>query len=248
MISVIFPTINQEEMTKDCIDSIFETASGNVEVIVIDNGSVIPFVDTRVKLIRNNENIGFPKAINQGIRISTGDYICIANNDTVTTPEWDKLLISHLDNYGLVAAICNYIAGPQQVKIGYYDTKETLHEAARKRTSEYRGKSRSWFRLGMHYLTMTRDTFERIGYLDEIFTPGNFEDDDYSYRAIEAGLKLGIADDCYIHHHGSVTFKKEVPFSHRELLQRNKLILDAKWPDSRKIELQTIALGQKVNQ
>ncbi len=62
------------------------------EVIIIDNNSsdnsakvINNFIDiygSDIKLIINNENIGFTKACNQGIKISKGNYILLLNPDT----------------------------------------------------------------------------------------------------------------------------------------------------------------------
>lgn len=58
------------------------------EIIVIDNAStdgscqMVKQKFPSVKLIENNENVGFSKANNQGVKIAQGTYVCILNPDT----------------------------------------------------------------------------------------------------------------------------------------------------------------------
>lgn len=44
--------------------------------------------------------------------------------------------------------------------------------------------------------------------MDEIYSPGNYEDNDYSLKLIMAGYKLLVCRDTFIHHYGSGSFGK----------------------------------------
>lgn len=63
----------------------------NCELIIVDNGSpiggdqLLPQADI---YIRNKENLGYPKAVNQGYALATGEFICVANNDIRVSPNW----------------------------------------------------------------------------------------------------------------------------------------------------------------
>ena len=109
MISIIIPVFNQHEMTKECLDAIRENTQ-NYQIILVDNGSdpPIPIDDFQNGystpygdifpgdiVIRNETNLGFPVAINQGIRASKGDVICVLNNDVIVTPGWTDRLRSN---------------------------------------------------------------------------------------------------------------------------------------------------------
>ena len=58
-------------------------------------------------------------------------------------------------------------------------------------------------------LAMKREVPDRIGLLDERFTPGHYEDDDYCYRARIAGFRLMIAGEASVYHQGSKSFGSE---------------------------------------
>jgi N-acetylglucosaminyl-diphospho-decaprenol L-rhamnosyltransferase len=93
-ISIIVPTWNTRELLADCLESIAQTAGDfSVETIVIDNASTdgtVAMVRDRfplVRLICNQENAGFAKAINQAAALSTGRYMLFLNSDARLLPQ-----------------------------------------------------------------------------------------------------------------------------------------------------------------
>ncbi len=91
-ISVIIPTYNSAGYLPLAIESVFNQSYGNVEIIIVDDGStdntqeiVKPFLE-RVAYYRK-ENGGPSSARNHGIRKSTGDYIAFLDSDDRWLPE-----------------------------------------------------------------------------------------------------------------------------------------------------------------
>ena len=77
-------------------------------------------------------------------------------------------------------------------------------------------------------LLTRRDVVDRIGLLDEQFGIGNFEDDDFCRRALQAGFRALIAVDAFVHHFGGRTFVGSgVDFA--QLMDDNRRKFDAKW-------------------
>lgn len=77
---------------------------------------------------------------------------------------------------------------------------------------------------------MHRKTFEEIGYLDERYGVGLFDDDDYCQRVLANNLKLLLALDVYVWHLASTTFKSM--HSNDEFMKMiidNKKIFEDKW-------------------
>lgn len=76
-------------MTQDCIDSIFTYTKGvDFEIILVDNastdGSREHFAkDSRIKYIYSNENLGFGRGNNLGLKVAQGDYLFLLNSDTL---------------------------------------------------------------------------------------------------------------------------------------------------------------------
>lgn len=89
-VSVIIVSYNTREMTLACLSSVFEqSASTNIEVIVVDNASsdgsaeAIEKSFDEVSLTKSSENLGFAKANNLAARRANGKYILLLNPDTV---------------------------------------------------------------------------------------------------------------------------------------------------------------------
>ena len=89
LISIIIISYNTKALLKQCIESFKKNEDIPFEIIVVDNASKDGSVDMvrrnypDIKIIENSANIGFAKANNIGIRMSEGNYICLANSDTI---------------------------------------------------------------------------------------------------------------------------------------------------------------------
>lgn len=215
--SIIIPVCGNEELTFDCLDSI-EKNSSDYEVIIIDNGST-PAWQGLSKFIRNEKNLGFPIAVNQGIKIATGEIIIILNNDTLVSPHWLERFEYHLKTFDMVGPVSNCISGSQQLPAGAYAFVDSKL-----------GQIYPWHRLVFFCVAIKKVVFDKIGLLDEQFSPGNMEDDDFCMRAIEVGFKLGIAEDIFIYHLGTATFKTQ-GIDYQNLLRTNLVKFQAKWPE-----------------
>ena len=236
MVSIIIPVLNEDEMTRACIESIVVNTD-DYEIIIVDNGSSqkvdIDFYcsELPVKMICNAENEGFPKAVNQGIEAANGNVIVILNNDVVLTPHWLEKLQWHLSHgLDMVGPCTNSISGPQQVLIDQYNNEQELNTAAMAFQVKNAFQSIPFHRLVFYCVAIKREVIDKVGLLDEIYTPGNYEDDDFCMRAIDEGFKLGIARDVYVHHFGSITHKA-LNLDYQELVTRNHKIFDDKWAD-----------------
>ena len=90
-ISIIIVNYNVQEYIISCIESIYKHSTEKIkfEIIVIDNDSFddsvnqISSIFPDVRLIKNNLNIGFSKAVNQGAVKAKGNHILILNPDTL---------------------------------------------------------------------------------------------------------------------------------------------------------------------
>ena len=238
MISICIPVHNQEDYTFACIKSI-QANTNDYEIIVVDNGSDTEFDFTHIGwdaaeeylIIRNKENLGFPRAVNQGIEAAHGDVIAILNNDCIVTPHWADIMQWHMANgIDMVGPVTNHISGPQQVLIDRYDDIPELYKAAEANREKFNRQLYFFHRLVFFCVMIKRKVIDKIGLLDEVYTPGNYEDDDYCMRAIDARFKIGIAQDCYVHHFSSVTHKA-MDLDYQELIKRNRQTFTDKWND-----------------
>lgn len=233
--SIVLLTYNKLEYTKVCIESIRKyTEPGTYELIVVDNNSTdgsVEWIKAQNDIISifNSENLGFPKGCNQGIEVSTGENILLLNNDTIVTPSWLENLSTALyssSNIGAVGAITNSCANYQAINVALNDFNEIIEFALRNNISN----EESWeerLRLIGFCLLVKKEVVDKIGLLDERYTPGNFEDDDYSFRIRKAGYKLLLCNDTFIYHFGHTSFKENSDFG--SLLNKNRLKFEHKW-------------------
>lgn len=204
MISIVIPAWNQHETTRECIEALRETTE-NYEMILVDNGSDPPIEGAA---IRNETNLGFPAAVNQGIRAAKGDIVVLLNNDVVTTVGWAERLAHHLDEYSIIGPMTNYCAGMQRTAIPSYEDRRDLYEKAMTWSSARDGQATdvNWI-IGFCF-AFRRPLFDEIGEFDESMWPCSGEEIDFCFRARERGHRVGIARDVYVHHEGSQTFRE----------------------------------------
>jgi hypothetical protein len=109
--------------TRDCLESCLRSVFGNLagiaaEVIVVDNGSSDGSVEmvrrdfSSVRLIANPQNLGFSKAINQGIRVCQGSSILLLNSDIVLGKQAAPLMLRILRQHAQAAALACQLRNP----------------------------------------------------------------------------------------------------------------------------------------
>jgi glycosyltransferase involved in cell wall biosynthesis len=93
LISVIMSVHNEEENLKNCIESILNQSYKNLEFIITDDCSTdktseiiykYSKLDRRIIPIKNNENIGLTKSLNNMVHISKGKYIARQDGDDIS--------------------------------------------------------------------------------------------------------------------------------------------------------------------
>ena len=244
--SIIILNYNTFAYTKLCIESIRKfTPSGSYELIVVDNASTDESAawlhqQGDLKCIFNAENTGFPKGCNQGLGIASGTELLLLNNDTIVTPRWLVQLKAALyssPGVGAVSCVTNKCSNQQRIEVPAYGTMEGLLAFAEPFNHTDAAKWKRRLNLVGFCLLFKREVYEKIGGLDEAFSPGNYEDDDYSLRVWQAGYTLLLCEDTYIHHFGSASFVKSQSLEEREaerlrynaLLERNQAYFLKKW-------------------
>lgn len=213
--SIIIPTFNQRELLLQCIESIEAYTTSPYEIIVVDNGSkdgTVEELQARRGTIRvavHPQNLGFARAINTGLMMAKGLTIVLLNNDILVTEGWLNNMLHCLNanpSVAVVGPVTNYISGNQQIDVPYDGVIGMQEFAATHNTSDPQ-KWRDTDRLVGFCLLFNRKTFEEVGYFDEGYEFGNFEDDDWIIRLRLQGKKMKIAGDTFIHHFGSITMK-----------------------------------------
>ncbi len=103
-ISVILPVFNGEKYIRESVESILCQTFKEFEFIIIDDGStdksveiIKSFNDSRIKLLRNNENKGIIFSLNKGIDEAAGKYIARMDADDIAHPERLKIQFDFME-------------------------------------------------------------------------------------------------------------------------------------------------------
>ena len=204
-------------------------------MIVVDNasddGTLEYCVQQHIDFISLPANRGFPIACNYGLKLAKGDCLLLLNNDIVVSHHWLANMLTCLmsqPDRGIVGPMTNYASGKQQSDLRYEELSQ-FHRLAETTNRPDPSKWQDVERLVGFCFAFKRELMVKIGLLDEQFSPGHYEDDDYCYRARLAGYKLTIAGDAHVHHHGSASFKRHAPEQLTELPKLNHQKFMDKW-------------------
>lgn len=133
-VSIIIISYNNFQLTYNCIKSIYEhTKSVSFEIIVVDNASTEGDIeeylkDFSVKIIKNNDNLGFAKANNIGLKFAKGNYILFLNNDTLFIENTLKnifLFSEQINNESLIG--CKILNSDKTLQYSVYDFPSLLN-------------------------------------------------------------------------------------------------------------------------
>jgi GT2 family glycosyltransferase/glycosyltransferase involved in cell wall biosynthesis/Flp pilus assembly protein TadD len=236
-VSIIIITFNQWEYTRQCLESIRQRTSVSHEILIIDNGSTDPTLQElarfpEARVIRNGENRGFPAAVNQGFLEAKGDDVVLLNNDAVVTEGWleELLRVAESDRrIGIVGPMSNRISGAQSDAAATYTTIDEMHRYAARMAEERKNETLVVPRVAFFCTLIRRAVLDAVGSVDERFSPGNYEDDDFCLRANIAGFTSVIARGTFVHHYGSKSFLADGVASYKRRLEHNLDIFARKW-------------------
>ncbi|MDO8870920.1 MAG: glycosyltransferase [Methanobacteriaceae archaeon] len=237
-ISIIIPIYNAFEDTEKCIESVLKHTKIPFEMVLIDDFSTDERIEgllsnlegnQNIKIIRNEENKGFVKTVNIGMKSTEGDIVLL-NSDTIVTPKWlTKLVVAAYSEkqIGTVTALSNAAGafsipgiktGHPQLKIE--DVANLVEKVAVNKYMEVpTGNGFCMF--------IKRDLINEIGLLDEeSFGMGYCEENDFCMRALEKYWTNIIDESTYIYHKGGSSFSD----AKKDLLKKNRAILDQKHP------------------
>ncbi|MBU3958996.1 MAG: glycosyltransferase family 2 protein [Candidatus Omnitrophica bacterium] len=239
-VSIIVLNYNGIKFLEDCFTSLRKVVYPNYEVIMVDNAShdeSVAYVTKNfpeVKILRNQENIGFAAGNNRGARIAKGKYLFFLNNDTKVKPDFLNFLVDAAQEdstIGICACKILTFEGKEEAAINY--TCDGQDVGCTGRSSDiygWQGWEGPVFFAEGSALFIRRDIFDQLGGFDErhfIF----LEDLDLAWRAQLLGFKVKAVPQAQIYHFagGTVTGgrgRKEVFISNirrRYLGEKNQM-------------------------
>lgn len=256
-VSIIVVNYNTRKLVEDCIVSIKKNTGVPYEIIVVDNSTQGGFTSATgdFVLIRNKENLGFAKGVNQGIKKAKAEYILLLNSDILVkkdsieslldfaknTPDAGVVGAKLLNRDGGIQASCFNFPSIKNAVLQYWFGKKGLFD---KYAPEGKGPAVVDAVVGAAFL-ITPLALEKVGLLDERYFM-YFEDIDYCRRVKAAGLKAYYLPEVgIIHYHGeSGKVIKDESNQWRRLIPSSKIYHGAV---KHYVLTFVIWLGQKLN-
>lgn len=252
LVDILMPTWNTKAVTLQAIRYICEKTYLPFRLFVLDNRSeddtfkalMYEFSkDRRITLIRKETNVGWVGGINclmqERAANNPAPYVLWMNSDVFVTNDWLSRLLWHLEHedYGAIGPKSNYVMWRQAIATPQPTNSPTMDWFADKLWFDHYHHSVETKLLIGFCLLMKSEVCEKIGLLDaETFGQGFSSDLDYSIRLGKAGIKMGIAEDCFVHHLGNVSFaewrKTNTDQTYEEQLKEKDIRLRKKWGDA----------------
>ena len=234
-ISIIVPIYNAIDDVKKLLESLSHNFNFNLgEVLLINdcsNNTTTNFLknycqkDSKFKLLNNEQNLGFIKTCNKGLKLTDSEIVVLLNSDTIIPQEFAERIVKCFDsdkNIGLASPISSnsnsyYIYQRSRLSLEEMNTRlRAMHICTYPVIPEAEG----------FCFCIRRKVIYKQGYLDEIYGKGYHEEVDFSYKAITNGWKIVLIDDLYVYHKRQATFGAE---EREKLLKQNDRIFYDRW-------------------
>jgi GT2 family glycosyltransferase len=235
IVSVVVVNWNGKHLLGECLDSLLDQRGvGDFEIVLVDNGSLdgsVEFVRGRYKDIRVlslQKNTGFAGGNNAGIRIATGKYVALLNNDTKADPSWLANLVN-------AAEVDRHSVGMWAGKILSYSNPEIIDNVGlllypdglgrgkgrlERDEGQYDEPGEALFPSGCAGL-YRREMLDEIGLFDEEFF-AYADDVDIGLRARLAGWECRYVPTATVYHKYSSSSSAYSPFK-AFLVERNRI-------------------------
>ena len=230
---IIIPVWNQLQLTRDCIEYIARNTHYSYRLIIIDNGSEEETQKylgelsrdnyRQIKLIRNEVNLGYVKAVNQGLQISDAPYVCLLNNDVLVGKSWLTEMIGIANSDAKIGVV-----NPVNDEIDSKSAEELLRYKTEKLNSCHGQFIEIMGAMGFCML-IKREVVSKIGLLDEIFGIGGYDDMDYSRRVWQAGYKCVKAKGAFVIHRVHSSFDSLGKKRKRKIGRQTRALFWKKW-------------------
>ena len=216
-VSIIVVNWNRARLLKDCLWALSRQTYSNYEIILVDNGSSDDSVSIAkenfpaVTIVELAENRGFTGGNAAGLKVASGEFIALVNNDVRTELDWLERLLQ--------AMVADPDIGICASKL-IFDGTEAIDSAGNGLTTGGVGFNRG---LGMDRKDFSiselifgacgaaviyrRSMLQEIGFFDDDFFLYD-EDADLSFRAQLGGWKCRYVPDAVAHHQGNATSER----------------------------------------
>ena len=221
LLSIVIVSYNTREILKSCLESLKEGVTeleGDWEVIIVDNGSTDGSVrylksqNLKLRLILNKKNLGFAKAVNQGIKKAAGKNLLLLNSDIICKKSAITKLVKFAEKKESLGLVGGGLVNPDGSSQASVSNLPSLVGAVREfwfgqrgRFEKYLPKTKKTIKVeGVvgAVMLIPDKTIKEVGLFDERYFM-YFEDLDFCRRLKNRGLKVYYHPSArFIHYHG----------------------------------------------
>ncbi len=231
MVSIITINYNNARLTCDMLLSLQRLRIPDLEVIVVDNGSlesVQPIAEEHpwARLVRSDVNLGFAGGNNLGVKHARGDYYFFVNNDTEFREDIVTTLRNRLDadaELGLICPVLHFFDQPNKVQYAGFTAISPLTGRNRCITtvSARHGLVSTQYAHGAAMM-IPKHVFQVVGQMPENYFI-YYEEMDWSEMVRRAGYRIAVDRSVTLYHKESQTV---VRFNEMKsyLMTRNRLL------------------------
>lgn len=219
-LSIIIVNYNVREQVLECLSSIYKAnLPFKFEIFIVDNNSTDGSVDgikgsfPGVNIIENRENFGFPKANNQALKKSSGEYILLLNPDTVILSGLEKMIDFMDKNLVCGIAGAKLVSGKGEVQQSCFSmlslwsiiSRNTYFSSDKKWGYDSIGRVEA---ISGACMLLRKGMLDKVGYMDEdLFCA---EDIDLCVRCNRSGYETIFYPDATVLHIGQKSLKKNI--------------------------------------
>ncbi len=242
LVSIIIPYFNQESYTWNCLYSIYKNLPKTTfEIILVNDKSTEnpDFTSVKhIKIINNEENLGFLRSVNKAITQAKGDFVYLLNNDTVVEEGFlDELLFvfDNFENVGAVGSMLLNADGSLQEAGSVFMSNCRISQVVGKKKwyyPEFNYIYKVDYCSGCSLLFRKKDEMGNFNLFDEQFAPAYFEETDLCFRLkYEQGKDIYYTPFSKVTHFNGVSYNSNIAFTTKkqELFDKNLTLFKKKW-------------------
>ena len=217
-VTIVIPNWNGLKHLPDCLESLGKQTFRKFRTIVVDNDSTdgsVAYIESRwpdVEVVRLPDNLGFPAAVNAGIRAAGSEYVVLLNNDTRAEPDWLEKLVRGMDDHPEFASGSSKLLRfhtPDKIDSAGHTYSLWLGAADNvgEETDAAGYSEPAWiFGTCAAASIYRRELFEDIGGFDDDFF-FTHEDVDFDLRANVAGHRCLLIPEAIVYHKRGASYE-----------------------------------------
>lgn len=241
-VDIVVCVHNALDDVKACLASVMGHIGPNHRIVLVDDGSAdetksyleeFAASNTVTTLHRNDVAQGYTKAANIGVRAAIADLVILLNSDTIVTPFWAEKMVDavfSVPGAGIVGPLSNaasYQSLPGVTGTATQTAVNALPDGFSPDDMNAWCEANSTAAVPCVPLVhgfcfgVTREAFATLGEFDEeAFPRGYGEENDFCFRAVNAGFSLVVATHTYVFHAKSKSYSETTRHELSEASQR----------------------------